>query len=105
MPSYLQQYHVNIKLPDRSLPSSNSASIEPQGTKHPLSHVLTYDRLSPHHRVFSASLSAVKEPTSYVQAAHDPQWRHAMTQELAALEANGIWTLQSLPLGKKPIGC
>ncbi|BBG95385.1 RmlC-like cupins superfamily protein [Prunus dulcis] len=105
MPSYLQQYHVNIKLPARSLPSSNSASIEPQGTKHPLSHVLTYDRLSPHHRVFSASLSAVKEPTSYVQAAHDPQWRHAMTQELAALEANGTWTLQSLPPGKKPIGC
>ncbi|CAL8119604.1 unnamed protein product [Prunus armeniaca] len=28
-PSYLQQYHVNIKLPARSLPSSNSASIEP----------------------------------------------------------------------------
>ncbi|CAL9022957.1 unnamed protein product, partial [Prunus brigantina] len=28
-PSYLQQYHVNIKLPARSLPSSHSASIEP----------------------------------------------------------------------------
>ncbi|CAL8995277.1 unnamed protein product [Prunus brigantina] len=43
-PSYLQQYHINIKLPSMSLPSSNSV----------------------------ASLSAVKEPIYFVQVAHNP---------------------------------
>ena len=28
-----------------------------------------------------------------------------MQQELAALKANGTWSLQPLPLGKKLVGC
>lgn len=28
-----------------------------------------------------------------------------MAKEIAALEANQIWTLESLPQGKKPIDC
>lgn len=28
-----------------------------------------------------------------------------MAEEIHALEGNGTWTLEMLPLGKKPIGC
>ncbi|BBH06340.1 RmlC-like cupins superfamily protein [Prunus dulcis] len=45
------------------------------------------------------------EPTSYDQAANDPNWQQAMTAEITALEQNNTWTLTSLPHGHKPIGC
>ncbi|KAK2996013.1 hypothetical protein RJ640_013903, partial [Escallonia rubra] len=40
------------------------------------------------------------EPRSYKVASHDPKWR----VEIDALEANGTWTIEDLPPGKKPIG-
>lgn len=104
-PSYLQQYHVEASLPSRPLPSSNSALSDLGGTSHPLSHVLTYDRLSPAHRAFDTSISVATEPQAFAQAICDSKWRHAMEQELYALEENGTWSLQPLPPGKKPIGC
>lgn len=45
------------------------------------------------------------EPSSFAEAATDPNWQRAMTEELQALHANGTWTLTSLPPGKIPIGC
>lgn len=45
-PSYLSQYHVDINLPSRSLPLSNSALTKSKSTPYPFSDVLTYERLS-----------------------------------------------------------
>lgn len=104
-PGYLREYHVGISLPSRNVPSSNSALVEATGITYPLSDVLSYDKLSPKHRAFTTSLSAEKEPASFAQAVCEPKWRLAMQQELAALKANGTWSLQALPLGKKPVGC
>ena len=42
---------------------------------------------------------------TFAQAEHDPKWCEAMNSEIQALEANDTWTLTTLPIGKKPIGC
>ncbi|PNX92270.1 retrovirus-related Pol polyprotein from transposon TNT 1-94 [Trifolium pratense] len=104
-PSYLRQYHVEVSLPTRSSPSSHSVLTAPKGIPHPLSSVLNYDRLSPAHRAFTTSISAIKEPTSFHQAVKDPKWRFAMDEELRALHDNGTWSLQHLPPNKNPVGC
>ncbi|KAK2968579.1 hypothetical protein RJ640_009407 [Escallonia rubra] len=43
------------------------------------------------------------EPRSYKDASHNPKWGAAMRAEIDALEANGTWTIEDLPSGKKPI--
>ena len=53
----------------------------------------------------SISISVEAEPCSFSQAVCDPKWCLAMQQELAALKANGTWSLQPLPPGKKLVGC
>lgn len=35
----------------------------------------------------------------------DEKWRNAMRQEIDALDENGTWTIETLPSGKKAIGC
>jgi hypothetical protein len=75
------------------------------GTRYPLSHFLTYSRLSSAHCAFLAKITGHTEPTSYAQAILDPNWRHAMTVELEALQLNNTWSLVPLPAGHKPIGC
>ncbi|KAL0322331.1 UNVERIFIED_CONTAM: Retrovirus-related Pol polyprotein from transposon TNT 1-94 [Sesamum calycinum] len=62
------------------------------------------NKLSPKHSAFTLSLSTEKGQSSFKQAVRDPKWHLAMQQELDALKANGIWSLQPLPPGKKSIG-
>ena len=45
------------------------------------------------------------EPTCVGQALHEPHWRHAMSDELAALLRHGTWDLVSLPKNCNPVGC
>lgn len=35
----------------------------------------------------------------------DDNWRNAICCEIDALEDNGTWTVESLPPGKKTLGC
>jgi hypothetical protein len=82
-----------------SVPTSGS------GTRYPLSHYLSYSRISSTHCAFLANITAHKEPQSYDQAVHDPQWQAAMNTELEALQQNNTWSLVPLPPCHKPIGC
>ncbi|KAK0607363.1 hypothetical protein LWI29_013872 [Acer saccharum] len=54
--SYLCDYHVSIILPSRSPSSSNSVVVPSIGITYPLSHVLSYTRLSTQHRAFIIAL-------------------------------------------------
>ncbi|CAL5321219.1 unnamed protein product [Camellia sinensis] len=96
---YLLSFASASPTPSSSLPAL------PSGTKHPLSHYLSAHRFSPSHRVFLTNISGPTEPTSYAQAALDPNWLLVMTVELDALQLNRTWTLMPLPAGHQPIGC
>ncbi|RVW79021.1 Copia protein [Vitis vinifera] len=47
----------------------------------------------------------VIEPRNYSEAVVYLEWQEAMWSKLQALQANGTWTLTSLPAGKTSIGC
>ncbi|PKI60355.1 hypothetical protein CRG98_019291 [Punica granatum] len=59
----------------------------------------------PRYLSFLAVIDSDTKPKTYSEAAKDPRWRHAMANEIRALEDNETWVVQSLPTGKKPIGC
>jgi len=104
-PSYLQDFHLAVTLPSRPDPTSSTNMIHTLGTVYPLSAYLSYTHLSPHHKVYTAQLTLLKEPTSFSQAVQHPQWCEAMHHEITALQATGIWSLVHLPSQKRPIGC
>ncbi|CAL9022112.1 unnamed protein product, partial [Prunus brigantina] len=52
-----------------------------------------------------STLSAIQIPTKVSEALKDPKWVQAIKEEMRALEKNQTWTLQTIPRGKKTIGC
>ncbi|KAM2907141.1 hypothetical protein COP2_046811 [Malus domestica] len=104
-PAYLQDFHLETSLPSRNTSSSSSNQVTRSGTAHPISQFLSYTHLSHPHKTYLAQLTLLKEPTSFSQAVQIPHWRDAMKTEIAALQANGTWSLVSLPPHKRPIGC
>jgi hypothetical protein len=49
--------------------------------------------------------SVITEPSNYQEAAGTPEWQHAMTEELAALDHTGTWDIVPLPSHAVPITC
>ncbi|XP_065880880.1 retrovirus-related Pol polyprotein from transposon TNT 1-94 isoform X1 [Euphorbia lathyris] len=72
---------------------------------HPISAFVSYERLSSPSQSFVASLDSTTTPKSVSEALSHPGWRHAMIDEMNALDDNGTWDLVHLPVGKKPVGC
>ncbi|GKV48080.1 hypothetical protein SLEP1_g54916 [Rubroshorea leprosula] len=84
----------------------------PHRERHPPKHVNDYvcdwpksmnPKQAPLHSANSAAISSVDEPSSFSQAVKDEKWREAMQKEITALEQNGTWTIETLPLGKRAI--
>jgi Reverse transcriptase (RNA-dependent DNA polymerase) len=102
-PSYLNDYVCSMAFG----PPSTSSSLQEvlAGKQYPIGKHISYNFYSPTHMAFVASLSNNNEPSTYHQAIKDPNWRRAMEEEIKALEHNKTWTWESLPEGKKPIGC
>ncbi|KAI3769398.1 hypothetical protein L6452_00500 [Arctium lappa] len=63
-----------------------------------------YSTYSPSFTSFLASIHSLSEPSSYKEAATDPLWQHAMSEELSALQKTHTWDLVPLPNGKRAIG-
>ena len=84
-------------------PTHTASQLATSGIAHPISHYVSYDKFSPSHRAFLAAITSIDEPTLFSQTVKNPQWREAMANEIATLEANNTWTLETLPPGKCPI--
>ena len=76
-----------------------------KGTRHPISHFVSYDSLSPGYSTFVSSLSFVSLPKSVPEALSHPGWQAAMVEEMSALHSTRTWDLIPFPKGKSIVGC
>lgn len=74
-------------------------------TQHPISKFVSYSRLSPSHNVFVSKLASVSVPNNVQEALTDPEWKHAMLEEMKALHKNNTWEVVEIPKGHKTVGC
>ena len=74
-------------------------------TSHPIAKFISYHRLSENYRAFSSSLSNLVIPKTIQEAWSNPNWKHAVLEEMSALKKNQTWEIVNLPKGKKTIGC
>ncbi|XP_073225659.1 uncharacterized protein [Cicer arietinum] len=102
-PSYLQDYHCELLTGTRS--KFVGSSIQNSGIIYPISNYFSYDQLSSPHRIFSLTISTIKETSSYNTAIKDKNWRLAIQYELDALNSNDTWELTIVPPNKSAIGC
>ncbi|RVW78782.1 Retrovirus-related Pol polyprotein from transposon RE2 [Vitis vinifera] len=72
---------------------------------HPLSHVVSFKRLSQFYKSFLTSLNNIYIPTTLSKALFDENWKQAMNAEMKALEKNKTWELVDLLVGKRPFRC
>ncbi|XP_070007858.1 uncharacterized protein [Nicotiana sylvestris] len=66
---------------------------------------ITPDALFSESQHLMLSVCHDSKPSSYEEAALNPAWQAAITQEFEALHANHTWDLVPLPSGKQAIGC
>ena len=103
LPTYLSDYVHSI--PISQSPENHTLTPTSLTTCFSSKHHISSTELDPKSQVFALNITHDCEPSSYAEAALDPAWQTAMTQEFAALHDNNTWSLTPLPDGKKAIGC
>ncbi|XP_019184566.1 PREDICTED: uncharacterized protein LOC109179511 [Ipomoea nil] len=97
--------HIPTRLQDYYCHSLSTGSHHSRSSPHSINKVISYEGLSPSHRVCANSILTIQEPQSYNEAVKEEAWRKAMQCEIDALVENKTWVLTDLPPGKTPIGC
>lgn len=82
--------------------SPNTTSLRALFSNH---HYLAHNALVPDSQDFVRNVCIDREPNSYEEAAIDPSWQLAMTQEFDSLHSNHTWDLVPLPHAMKAINC
>lgn len=79
----------------------------PSTSLYPIDHYLDYGMGSSLRvmGLFLLLFQLIRAQHSFPEAVQDDRWCVAMRDEINALERNGTWKLESLPVGKKAIGC
>ncbi|XP_034919512.1 uncharacterized protein [Populus alba] len=100
---------VGYELPfrqNRGKPSNRySPELEDQRSRYPIANYVLTKKLSEPLKNFVKELSLHHIPTSVDEALDDSRWIQAMKEEMEALLKNKTWTLVSLPVGQKIVGC
>ena len=72
---------------------------------YPLSHFMSYEKLSHNHKTFLTHLNTIAIPKTVSEALSHVEWRNAIKVEMEALEKNKTWELVELPKEKSLVGC
>ena len=100
LPAYLHDYILPNNMTNHL--HNTHVSLNTAFSKH--QHIPS-EVLSSESQTLVRNISNDNEPSPYEEAAVNPAWQQAMTQEFEALHTNHTWDLVSLPSGKKAIGC
>ena len=71
---------------------------------YPLSHVVSFEKLSPSHKSCLIGLNNIYIPTTLFEALFNENWRQAMNVVIVVLEKNKTWELIGLLVGKRLVG-
>ena len=92
----------DLNLPIVVIKGTRTCTLHPL---YPLSHFVSYYKLSSSHRNFLTSLDTIAIPKTLFEALNSKKWKQAMRVEMEALEKNRIWDVVELPSEKSPVGC
>ena len=70
-----------------------------------IANYVSTHRLSSKYRAMVNTMDGIKIPTRVEEALLDSRWTKAMEVEMEALQKNRNWSIESLPQGKRPVGC
>jgi len=72
---------------------------------YPIDAYVDCNQFSAHHQAFLAAITAGVIRQTSAEAFQDENWRNAVRGEIDALEEQGTGTVETLPPGKKALGC
>lgn len=103
IPSVLLQDFVTHNVLKESPSPATSSPHHTSGTSFPITPYINCDSFSLKHRKLLAAIISGDKPRSFKEAMKPEGWRHAMQEEIRALEYNGTWTMEQLPPGKRAL--
>jgi hypothetical protein len=95
----------SASIPSQFVSPPSQATTDPSGPRRYKTLTKVYEHAQPVTLEYSGlCLLGVEEPANFVEASKDPSWKHAMDEELKAIESNGTWSLVTRPPNHKAIG-
>jgi len=100
-----------LSAPYYSLPPKQNRGKPPERyspngkAKYAITQYVSTHKLPPQHQAFISEIANIRIPTKVDDALQHPKWAEAMEVEMSALQRNDIWSIVSVPPGKKLVGC